>query len=167
MDDPQREKLKQFFQHLSPDSRLDVIELGGMLRGFAHFVNQRADESLAEAGLSSAQWRILSHILFTEVMDGRAGMNPSEISERHGTNRNTVSGLIRSLEKSGYVERELDAHDRRKFIICLTDSGRALVYENSQKHFAAVEKMFGALTDEDVADFGRMLHTLMCANVEK
>ena len=164
MDEAQREKLKRFFHHLSPDSRLDVMEVAGQLRGFAHFLNQRADDSFASAGLSSAQWRILSHILFGEVMDGQPGMNPSEISERHGTNRNTVSGLIRSLEKSGYIERELDDHDRRKFNICLTDSGRALVYDYSQRHFAALEKMFGVLSDEEVAEFGRILTKLTNAN---
>ncbi len=164
MDSELRNKLRQFFHHLSPDSRLDVIEVTGQLRGFAHFINQRGDEGLASAGLSLAQWRILSHILFSEVMEGRSGMNPSEISKLHGTNRNTVSGLIRRLEQAGYVERELDLVDKRKFNICLTESGRQLVYDNSQRHFAALEEMFGVLSDEELVQFGRIFTKLINTN---
>ncbi|MGB1251154.1 MAG: MarR family winged helix-turn-helix transcriptional regulator [Candidatus Promineifilaceae bacterium] len=155
-----RNDFKRFIKLLHPDARHEVMEVMGQLRSVSHYMNQRGEASLAASGLSYAQYRVLSHLLYNELIDGQSGMNPSVISKRHGTNRNTVSALVRSLEKSALVKRELDEQDRRKFNICLTDAGRELVYKHSREHFQAIDAMFSVLDEQDIVDFGRILHKL-------
>ena len=155
-----RKHFKRYIKLLHPDARFEVMALMGQMRSVAHHFNQRGEASLAASGLSFAQYRILSHLLYNELIDEQMGMNPSVISERHGTNRNTVSALIRALEKAELVQRELDQQDRRKFNICLTDAGRDLVYQHSREHFQAIDAMFSVLDAQDIVDFGRILNKL-------
>ncbi len=155
-----RENFKRYIKLLHPEARHEVMKVMGKMRSVSHYLKQRGEASLAASGLSFAQYRILSHLLYNELIDKQSGMNPSVISEKHGTNRNTVSALIRSLEKSQMVERELDEKDRRKFNICLTDAGRDLVYQHSREHFQAIDAIFSVLDEQDLVDFGRILQKL-------
>lgn len=150
----------QFSQMLSPQSDPRVMELMGKLRTVSHAIYQRGESSLNEAGLSFAQYRVLLGLLFSEEIEGRDGLNPSEISERQGTNRNTISSLVRSLESADLITRALDPNDRRRFNICLTAAGRALVREHATAHFATVDEIFGVLDEQEMADFGRILDKL-------
>lgn len=156
----ERDNFKRYIKLLHPEARFEVMEVMGEMRSVSHHLNQHGEASLAASGLTYAQYRILSHLLYNELIDGNSGMNPSVISERHGTNRNTVSSLIRSLEKSTLVERELDENDRRKFNICLTAAGRDLVYRHSREHFQAIDAIFSVLDESEIAEFGRILHKL-------
>ena len=122
---------------------------------------QLGEQSLEAAGISFAQYRILMSLLFAEQMDGRAdGLNPSEISQWHGTSRNTISSLLRNLEESGHVVRHLDENDRRKFNICLTETGRTLVRQHARAHLQATTACFKALSAEEQEQFSQLLHKI-------
>lgn len=122
---------------------------------------QLGEQSLEAAGISFAQYRILMSLLFAEQMDGRAdGLNPSEISQWHGTSRNTISALLRNLEESGHVVRHLDEADRRKFNICLTDAGREMVRQHARAHLHATTHCFEALTAEEQELLSQLLHKI-------
>ncbi|NIS39166.1 MarR family transcriptional regulator, partial [Candidatus Saccharibacteria bacterium] len=97
------------------------------MRHVAHGLRQVGENSLAAADMSYARYRLLLGLFFSAEIEGREGLNPSEISERQGTSRNTISSLIRDLEDEGLIERLLDQDDRRKFIIRLTPSGRDVI----------------------------------------
>ena len=71
------------------------------------------------------------------------------VSERQGTTRNTISGLIRNLEERGLVDRTLDQQDRRKFNIRLSEAGRQMVADHSRRYFQAVESCFNGLTSAE------------------
>ncbi|VAW30515.1 hypothetical protein MNBD_CHLOROFLEXI01-1092, partial [hydrothermal vent metagenome] len=87
-------------------------------------------------------------------------LNPSEISERQGTSRNTISALIRSLEGQGFIERHLDHNDRRKFNICLTPAGRKKVSDHASRHVDVVGKCFSTLTSEEQNQLSQLLAKL-------
>ena len=54
------------------------------------------------------------------------GLAPSTLSEMTGVSRNTVSTLLDGLEQQGYVVRELNQADKRRFIIDVTAQGAAV-----------------------------------------
>lgn len=87
-----------------------------------------ADEYLRPAGLS---WSKLIILLFLRAMqdEGEKGLTPSLLSDHLAVARNTVSTLIGGLERQGYITRELDVEDKRRFVIRLTPKG----YEETQK----------------------------------
>jgi len=123
--DPERRvKFLVFAQELNPDIDPESLRLMDSLRKTSHAVYRAGEDSLAEAGISYARFRLLMHLLFAEEIDGRSELNPSEISEKQGISRNTVSSLIRELENEELIDRHLDKKDRRRFKIRLTENGR-------------------------------------------
>lgn len=142
---------------LGPDIDPRVLRLTDEMRQVAHTLYQVGEDSLAAAGLSYAKFRLLMGLLFTEELEGREELNPSEISEREGTSRNTISALIRDLEEEALIARQLDQSDRRKFKIKLTEAGRRVVREHASRHFGVIAGCFSALGPEEMEELSRLL----------
>lgn len=159
-DEQKRQQWLTFVQQLSPDTDPRTIRLVGELHRVAHALYQLGENSLSEADLSYAQYRLLVNILFNEQFEADGGLNPSAISERQGISRNTVSALIRNLEKEGLVERHLDENDRRRFLIVLTPAGRARVRDHASRHFRMLHDCFDELSRDDQQTMSRLLGKL-------
>lgn len=156
-DQTRKTRWQQLVQALNPDLDPRSLRLMEEMRLVSHALLKIGEVSLANAGLSYAQYRILMSLYIAEEIDGREDLNPSEISAQQGTTRNTISGLIRSLEEAALIERHLDPQDRRKFNISLTETGRRNVRENARQHMSAVAKTFSSLSDEEQATLSQLL----------
>lgn len=142
-----REKWIKFVQSLNPDLDSRAVNLMDELSFVSRAIHHVSEQSLDEAGLSFAQYKVLMHLFFAEQMSDRGELNPSEISDRQGVSRNTISSLIRNLEDGELVERRLDPLDRRRFNISLTEDGRLLVINHARQHLATIGGCFDGLTD--------------------
>ncbi|MGH8996250.1 MAG: MarR family winged helix-turn-helix transcriptional regulator [Acidimicrobiales bacterium] len=80
------------------------------------------DRSLAELGLTHAQYWLLDSLLGIE----RTGRQPSQsqLADYTGLEPLYVSKLARSLEDAGLVQRDPHPADSRALQLSLTDSGR-------------------------------------------
>lgn len=150
----------KFTRRLNPDADPQLLQLTWQLRRAARLVYQRSEDSLGSAGLSFAQYRILMHLLYSEQTEERDGLHPSQISDRHGTSRNTISALLRSLESAGLVRREQDKEDRRRFLICLTEEGRRLVRRHAKRHIDGVNAIFANLSRGEIDSLAEILQRL-------
>lgn len=148
--------MHSFYPDINPQTIRLMDQLGFVSRSIYHIGGQ----SVEDAGLSFAQYRVLMHLSFAEQMGERAELNPSEISHRQGVSRNTMSSFIRNLEEEGLVERQLDPHDRRRFNISLTDSGRALVNQYTHNHLEIIDYCFRALSTDEQATLLTLLQKL-------
>lgn len=159
-DRERRQKWLQFMQDFYPETNPQSIrlmdELGSVARAFYHV----GEQSVEEAGLSFAQYKVLMHLYFAEKMGEHAEMNPSQISDRQRVSRNTMSALIRNLEEENMVERRLDADDRRRFNISLTERGRAVVHSHMHEHLELIDHCFGALDADEQATLMALLQKL-------
>ncbi|MCP4417879.1 MAG: MarR family transcriptional regulator [Chloroflexi bacterium] len=155
-----RQKWMAFVQTISPTIDPHAVRLMDELRMVSRTLYQIGESSLTAAGLSYAQYRILLGLHFAQTMEDRSELNPSEISKRQGTSRNTISSLIRSLEDEGLVERHLDHNDRRKFNICLTPAGQQKVSDHASRHMDIVGTCFGSLSKEEQSKLGDLLAKL-------
>jgi DNA-binding MarR family transcriptional regulator len=156
----QREKWIHFIRTIHPELDARAVRLMDEMRLVSHSVYQIYESSLAETGLSAAQFRVLMILLYCEHSGETGGLNPSEISHQQGTSRNTISALIRGLEDDDLVERQLDAHDRRKFKIMLTEAGRELVMGHGTFHMRAAGEIFSALSAEEMETLSDLLKKL-------
>ena len=152
-----RQKWRDFTQTLSPTADPLTIQLMDRLRIVAHGLYQVGESSLMHSQLSLAKYRILIHLYF-EQHGGKNSLNPSEISERQGTSRNTISALIRQLEDDQLIERELDKEDRRRFNIKITEAGKTAVHQHINQHLSIISSCFAELTDEEQHTLERLLH---------
>lgn len=155
-----REKWIALLQEMQADVDPNIVRLMDNMRQVSHALYQLSESSLTSAGLTFARFRLLMDLLISAQLDGREELNPSEISERLGISRNTVSTLIRELEQDGLIERQLDHSDRRRFNIRLTSSGQNLVRENASQHYHIISGCFEALTTKEQESLNKILTKL-------
>lgn len=145
-DTEKREKWMAFVRELTPEVDPGALRLMDELRAVAHSLHQLGEQSVAVTGLSYARMRLLMGLMFAREVEGREqGLNPSEISERQGTSRNTISSLIRDLEREGLIQRTLDPEDRRRWNIQLTEQGRDLVHNHVSHLLLTIAGCFNVL----------------------
>jgi DNA-binding MarR family transcriptional regulator len=145
----EEEKWINFVRSLSPEIDPKAISLIDELRFVSRALHHVGEQSLDDAGLSFAQYKVLMHLFYAEQMGDRGELNPSEISSRQGVSRNAMSSFIASLEDDGLVERRLDPNDRRRFNISLTESGRSLVTDYARQHLEMIGGCFHVLTPDE------------------
>jgi MarR family transcriptional regulator, organic hydroperoxide resistance regulator len=103
----------------------DVPSEGRGLRYLVRFVN-RAYTKLVEAELRKhvdityAQWS------FIRVLCDEDGLSQRELSERNGLMENTTFVALNIMQMRGWVRRQRDTSDKRRWLIYLTVEGRAL-----------------------------------------
>lgn len=60
-------------------------------------------------------------------------MTPSQLAAAMKSSSGRVSALLASMEKKGYITREIDPDDRRNILVNLTDAGRAKSEERAEE----------------------------------
>ena len=78
---------------------------------------------------------------------------PTEISEAMRSTKGRVSAILNSLEKKGFIDREIDKDNRRNIIVTLTDSGREYVTNELQECYKIVSHVFEELGEKDSRKF--------------
>lgn len=86
------------------------------------------------------------------IIEGAGGaLSPHEIGERRLVTRGTVTGLLDTLEKQGFVRRAPHPDDRRRLLIELTKEGRALRSKICDDLFPAQAEMISVLSRQEKA----------------
>jgi DNA-binding MarR family transcriptional regulator len=135
---------------------------GGFLISKVKQIQGRVFEKLlASHGIdqfNGAQGRILF------VLWDRDGISISELSDRTGLAKTTLTSMLDRLEASGQVRRVFDPEDRRVVNIHLTDAARGLKdrYEAVSREMSEI--FYEGFTDKEIAVFEhgleRILHNL-------
>jgi DNA-binding MarR family transcriptional regulator len=82
---------------------------------------------------------------------------PAELAEAAGVTRATMTGLIDTLERDGYVTREPDPVDRRMMSVRLTPSGEKFLRDYLPGHFKAVAALISPLNEAERKTLVRLL----------
>jgi DNA-binding MarR family transcriptional regulator len=94
--------------------------LGYLVRDLYRAIMRMLSQRLSEHGIHVSSW------YFLRVLWEEDGLTQRELAARVGTVEPTAVTALRQLEQQGYVRRERHATDRRKSLVSLTESGRAL-----------------------------------------
>src|SRR5215472_1252212 len=138
--------LKSLHDHF-PEVDFSSIRIAREL-GFTHgLMMVAAEEYLRPAGLS---WSKLFILLWLRAMqeEGKEGLNPSKLSGHLAVTRNTVSTLLAGLERQGYITRELDAEDKRRFVIRVTSAGNEAAQKCAAPLFNHLQEIFSSMAHE-------------------
>jgi DNA-binding MarR family transcriptional regulator len=109
---------------------------------------QFIEQKLEENGMDNL---ITSHgNILTALYESDGKLTMSEIANKIGKDKSTVTPLINKLSKIGYIKKVQNEDDKRVTYIILTDKGKALepkfntissqVYETAYKNFTPEEK---------------------------
>lgn len=108
---------------------------------------------LTRHGLS--QGRFLTLIVLNRKPDEPLG--PSELAEKVGVTRATMTGLLDGLHAEELVAREAYGDDRRRISVRLTVKGRSVLERVLPDYYRRTSRVMGSLTEEERLHLLRLL----------
>ena len=106
------------------------------------------------AGWSWAGFRVMFAVLVT------GGAQPREVARLAGVSRASVSGVLNTLERDGWVVRERSARDRRVVTVHLTARGRRAAIEAFKKNHEIEKAWLAPLSRSEIETLISLLHRL-------
>jgi MarR family transcriptional repressor of emrRAB len=88
------------------------------------------------------------------------GVNPSELAERAGVTRATMTGLLEGLEREKMISRNNDRNDRRRAVVKLTSSARAFMDALLPDYYTRIHDLMIDLTESDKRQFTKLLNKI-------
>lgn len=93
-------------------------------------------------------------------------LNVVELQQRLHISKPAVSQILNSLEKKGYVVRNIDAADRRRVAVHPTDNGRRALEQALSQYTEAMEAFISRFGEDNVEQLARQLD-LLCEVYEE
>jgi DNA-binding MarR family transcriptional regulator len=102
----------------------------------------------------------LLHFEIMKVLKEEGTLHPARIGEMLLIAKAQMTHLIDKLEKLGFVNREMDASDRRTINITLTDKGSKVLEEQDNLVINALRENVAALTEAELETLSSSLRNL-------
>jgi len=118
--------------------------------------------ALTDLGLSSTNSMVLSNMLRLEREHQK--ITQAQVALLCGTDRMTISTILRTLTSKGLVERKADEADKRHLELQLTPEGRELAYEALERIAEVHENFFQSLSGQETAQLAAHLSQLLDSN---
>ena len=109
------------------------------------------------------QGRFLVMMLLMEKADPACprATTPAEIADLASVSRATVTGLLDTLERDGFVVRRPDPKDRRQMSVELTAKGQGFMHEFLPGHFRLIRGLMQNLSENERKTLVRLLYKIV------
>jgi DNA-binding MarR family transcriptional regulator len=87
-------------------------------------------------------------------------LNVSEIQENLHITKPAVSQILNSLEKKGYIAREIDRNDRRKISVTTTPAGDEVLTESLRQYDQVLTELINRFGEDNMIELIEQLKTL-------
>lgn len=146
---PEPDELARLLEELNVGKGVDFQKIALSLRWVKILgqVQQDLERALKAHDFSLARLHTLGFLVGT-ADDG--GARPSEIAERLGVTRASVTSLLDGMLKKGWIERRSREGDRRSLVITVTPQGREAFRDIAPRHLARVQSLFRHFKDENL-----------------
>ena len=148
------------FEDRYPNSSATATECAMNLVFTADLLVRHISDLLQPFGLSPASGLVLSILA-----DSETPLPPHKLADRLIISRATVTGLVDSLERRGYVKRQPHQSDRRMLLIELTETGRQVAQAFRPIVHQHQKSWLGTLSEVEqeqlIASLQRVQHVLM------
>jgi DNA-binding MarR family transcriptional regulator len=141
-----------------PGVDLEVEGIVDRINGLRRRFHRMLDETLAEFGLNSGEWRALNHLRLAGPPYRRS---VGEMATWAELSSGAMTNRIDRLEQAGLVKRIPDPNDRRGVLVELTADGQR-IWEETVRAGAANEALIAsALSKDDKRQLNALLRRLM------
>lgn len=82
---------------------------------------------------------------------------PAELADLASVSRATITGLLDTLERDGFVRRQPDPSDRRQMSVHLTPKGQGFMHDILPGHFRLITQLMGNLSTHEQQTLSRLL----------
>lgn len=106
------------------------------------------DKRIQEMGLHRNQ-----HFMLMHIADAAEPGFQKQIAEKFQISTAAVTNTLKSLEKNGYITREIDSGDTRRNIINITPKGRRIIDESRATVIKVNQSMFKGFSKERLDAF--------------
>lgn len=106
-------------------------------------------EMLAASGVSEQKWRVL------RVLEEAGPMDQSLLAEQACLQLPSLTRILRAMEAQGLIARHVDAADRRRSIVAITDAGCDIITRHapdSIAFFTELEQRYGKKRLQELLD---------------
>ena len=103
----------------------------------------------------------LQQVHTIEVLGSGGDMKMKDLAAKMGITTGTMTINIDKLEKTGYVERKPNEHDRRSTLVGLTDSGKELFEAHDAMHLILTKEITSSLDDTERDQLKKLLSKLL------
>jgi DNA-binding MarR family transcriptional regulator len=86
-----------------------------------------------------------------------APRTPAELADAANVTRATMTGLVDTLERDGFVKRERDPDDRRMMSVSLTSRGEKFLLQFLPGHFKITSRVMSTLSETERKTLVRLL----------
>jgi DNA-binding MarR family transcriptional regulator len=139
----------------TPNPSVETAQDAGPLLaplGFAFWKMKGAFER--ETGVSAGTWFTLA------LLAREDGMSQGELGQRFDVDPSRVTRLAKRLEKKGLLRKERDREDKRVVRMYLTEKGRSLIEDLSDRRERFDRRVGAVLGPEELKELRRMLGAL-------
>ena len=115
-------------------------------------MNQRSDLSIRSSEMGT--------LIYIALNARDAGVRAVALSDYFGIRKSSVSAIIASLEKQGYIQKTSFESDKRSSPLFPTEKGIQLVNEAFEKYHRTSNKLIDRIGIEKCEEFLQVLNTI-------
>ncbi|GAA4688719.1 MarR family transcriptional regulator [Pseudonocardia yuanmonensis] len=141
-----------------PDLDTGPIAVVGRILRAARFLQQAADDWLADAGVTRAEFDLLSQLRRTD-----APLRPGDLTAGVVGSPAATTKRLHKLTAAGLVTRTPDPDDARAARVALTPAGEQLVDDLLPRQIAAEARLLEVLTPAQRESLAGLLRTALIA----
>jgi DNA-binding MarR family transcriptional regulator len=108
---------------------------------------------LGKHGMSQGKFTVLMIL----NRNPEQGVNPSELADRAGVTRATMTGLLEGLEREKLISRQGDRVDRRRAVVRLTPAARTMLDGLLPDYFSQLHLLMTDLSEGDKEQLTELL----------
>ena len=95
--------------------------------------------------------------IFILLEENGGSMTQRDLEDQLDLSKSTLSGVLRTMEKNGFVEKVASDTDRRIMVVTLTDEGGEIYFEAMKRFEELDRKIFDGLDEEEMAALSKAL----------
>lgn len=131
-------------------------ELMHLFRYCFNLMRRRYHQTVhGKVGTRQGQGKILS------ILRRENGIGQKELAERLQIRPASLSELLDKMQKSGWIQRQVNERDRRKINVFLTDSGQIVSEQMMEARRDMANGVFGVLNQEEQTQLETLLSKLI------
>jgi len=132
----------------------DVLEFLRLLWAIDHALQARSKRMVREMGVTGPQRLVI------RMLGDQRSATAGELARLLHLHPSTLTGIVRRLQRSGFVARSVDATDRRRYHLALTARGRAIDRKRTGTVESELAKALSELSSADVAAAENVLEAI-------
>lgn len=105
-------------------------------------------------------------IILKAIQDHNSSLVQQEIAEMMGKDKSVILRMVDALENEGFICRVVDANDRRRNILTLTDAGSELVNRFMEIETQVTIDLMEGLSADDLSTFYKVIEQIKINSVK-